>query len=125
MDFDSIPNFLDEYSKNDKSIAKNLFSNSSNSAGQSRKPNKSNIKRYYLLCKCGKIPFIQFFENKKISYLCNNCQKFIITASIKKIFELLVLSNEKDIKDLRCIEHNEKYAYFYKKINKSSFEEIP
>ena len=116
-------NLLDMNEINNKS--NKLFSGLSNSSNHSLKASKNNAKKFYLLCKCGKIPSIKFFEDGQINYLCNNCPNSNIIISIEKIFDLLFSSDEKDIKNLKCNEHNEKYNFFYKKKYKSSLDEVP
>ena len=116
-------NLLDMNEINNKS--NKLFSGLSNSSNHSLKASKNNAKKFYLLCKCGKIPSIKFFEDGQINYLCNNCPNSNIIISIEKIFDLLFSSDEKDIKNLKCNEHNEKYNFFYKKKYQSSLDEVP
>ena len=116
-------NLLDMNEINNKS--NKLFSGLSNSSNHSLKASKNNAKKFYLLCKCGKIPSIKFFEDGQINYLCNNCPNSNIIISIEKIFDLLFSSDEKDIKNLKFNEHNEKYNFFYKKKYQSSLDEVP
>ena len=116
-------NLFDFNEMNNKSIK--LFHCLIDSSELSGKESGNNAKKYYLLCSCGKIPSIQLFENGIIYYLCNNCKKSLIINSIEKIFDLLFLSDEKDIKNLKCIEHNEKYTFFYNKKYQSSSDETP
>ena len=109
---------IDDYLNNNNKEP-NLFPKSNDSSKLSVNINKNNTQKYYILCKCGKIPIISFFDNGEISYLCSNCKQSPIVISIKKIFELLFKSDEIDIKSLKCKKHDEKYTYYLKEKRKS------
>ena len=71
----------------------------------------------HFLCECKKIPFLIFYLNWEIKYLCKCKQE---KMPFEKLFENLYISEENDDKELKCKEHlDEKYNHYCKTCNEN------